>query len=61
MNTYMRAQIVNMQSMIKTFCQSCKMAAGMDDGRISKEEEKQLKEIEKCCSKFSESLEKILR
>ena len=43
MNYHIDAQIINMKAIVRTFEQSCKMAAMKDDGKISPEEEKILK------------------
>lgn len=43
MNDYLKAQITNMTTMVKTFELSCKMAALKNDGKVDKNEEKQLK------------------
>ena len=59
MNEYINAQIMNMTSMVKTFNQSCKMAAMKNDGTIDKEEEKQLKKIHSACEKFLKDLASI--
>lgn len=59
MNEYIRAQIVNMTAIVKTFEASCKMAAIKNDGRIDQEEEKQLKKINAACKKFMQDLDKI--
>lgn len=59
MNTYIEAQIFNMKSMIKVFTQSCELAARKNDGQISKEEEKQLKQIKAATEKFCKELDKI--
>lgn len=59
MNHYMNAQIMNMKAMIKTFQQSCKMAATQDDGTISREEEKLLKKINIAAERFSKELENL--
>ena len=40
MNTYIHAQILNMQAMVQTFERSCEMAAMKDDGKISRDEDK---------------------
>ena len=58
MNDYMKAQIMNMNAIITTFEQSCKMAATKNDGQIDKAEEKQLKKIHAACEKFKRELEK---
>ena len=59
MNPYIEAQIFNIQSMTKVFIQSCEMAATKDDGKISKEEAKQLGKIRAAAEKFCRDLEKI--
>lgn len=59
MNEYIRAQIVNMTAIVKTFETSCKMAAIKNDGIIDREEEKQLKKIDVACKKFLQELNKI--
>lgn len=59
MNEYIRAQIVNMTAIVKTFEASCKMAAIKNDGRIDQEEGKQLKKINAACKKFMQELDKI--
>ena len=59
MNTYMDAQITNIITMVKTFEQSCKMAAMKNDGQIDKAEEKQLKKISAASQHFIKKLERI--
>lgn len=59
MNYYINAQIMNMTTMVKTFEQSCKMAALKNDGTIDKEEEKQLKKISQASQRFIKELESI--
>ncbi len=59
MNSYIKAQILNITTMTKTFEQACEMAAMKDDGKISREEEKQLKKIEAASQKFRKELESI--
>ena len=59
MNSYIKAQILNITTMTKTFEQACEMAAMKDDGKISREEEKQLKKIEAASHKFRKELESI--
>ncbi len=51
MNSYIKAQILNITTMTKTFEQACEMAAMKDDGKISREEEKQLKKIKAASQK----------
>lgn len=59
MNSYIKAQILNITTMTKTFEQACEMAAMKDDGQISREEEKQLKKIKTASQKFRKELEAI--
>lgn len=59
MNSYIKAQILNITTMTKTFEQACEMAAIKDDGQISREEEKQLKKIKTASQKFRKELEAI--
>lgn len=59
MNSYIHAQILNMIAMVRVFEQSCQSAATKDDGKISREEEKQLKKIKIASQKFIKELENI--
>lgn len=59
MNHYIYAQILNMQAMAKTFGQSCEMAALKDDGKISRDEEKQIKRIKAAVEQFCKELDKV--
>lgn len=59
MNDYIKAQIVNMITIVRTFETSCKMAALKNDGKIDKIEEKQLKKINTASEKFIQELERI--
>ena len=59
MNDYITAQITNMQTMVKTFEHSCKMAAMKNDGQIDKAEAKALKKIEAASKRFISDLEKL--
>lgn len=59
MNYYIDAQITNMITMVKTFEQSCKMAATKNDGTIDRAEEKQLKKISAATQKFIKELESL--
>ncbi len=59
MNSYIKAQILNITTMTKTFEQACEMAAMKDDGKINREEEKQLKKIKAASQKFRKELESI--
>ena len=59
MNSYIKAQILNITTMTKTFEQACEMVAMKDDGKNSREEEKQLKKIKAASQKFRKELESI--
>lgn len=59
MNSYVKAQILNIITITKTFEQACEMAAMKDDGKISREEEKQLKKIKTASQKFRRELTAI--
>lgn len=59
MNSYIKAQILNITTMTKTFEQACELAAIKDDGLISREEERQLKKIKAASQKFRKELEAI--
>jgi hypothetical protein len=61
MNSYIDAQIIHMKAMIKTFEQSCEMAARKSDGFIDKQEEKALKQIKAATNQFCKKLDKIKR
>lgn len=56
MNHYIHAQILNMQAMAKSFCQACELAATKDDGKISRDEAKQLKRIKAAVESFCKEL-----
>lgn len=45
MNDYLEAQIKNIVTIVKTFENSCTMAALKNDGRIDSNEARQLKKI----------------
>lgn len=59
MNSYIDAQILNMIAMVRVFEQSCEYAATKDDGKINRDEEKQLKKIKSAAQKFIKELESI--
>lgn len=59
MNYHIDAQIMNMKAIVRTFEQSCRMAATKDDGKISPEEEKVLKKISAATQKFIKELDKL--
>lgn len=59
MNSYIQAQIVNITTITKTFEHACEMAALKDDGKVSREEERQLKKIKAASQRFIRDLEAI--
>lgn len=59
-NEHITAQILNMKIILRTFEESCKMAAIKNDGYINKEEEKILKKISAATSKYANELDKLL-
>lgn len=59
MNFHLDAQIINMKTIVRTFEESCRMAATKDDGRIDPEEEKVLKKISAATQKFLKELDKL--
>ena len=59
MNTYIRAQIDNITAIMKTFTQSCTLAAQKDDGQINSDEAKTLRRITTAAEKFIREMEKI--
>lgn len=59
MNDYMEAQIKNMIVIVRTFENSCTMAALKNDGRIDSTEERQLKKINAASEKFISKLQSI--
>lgn len=61
MNTYIKAQVLNMQQLLRTFDQACKLAAIQDDGVMTKAEEKQLAKIAAASAAFSKELEKAMK
>lgn len=58
-NEYIKAQITNVQTILGTFEQSCKMAAIKNDGVIDKAEEKTLKKIHAATERYKHELQKI--
>ena len=59
MNQFIKSQIINITTMAGAFKEACKLAAIKDDGKISPEEQKQLKRIEKATDKFIKELSAI--
>ena len=60
MNTFMEMQIRNMKMFLDTFERSCKMAAVKDDGKIDREEAKQLAKLQAAVERFRKDLDKLL-
>ena len=58
-NKYIEAQINNMMLSINTFCQSLEFLATKDDGMISKEEQKIIRQLNKASEKYKKSLEEV--
>lgn len=61
MNTYIKAQVLNMQQLLRTFDAACKLAAIQDDGVLTKAEEKQLAKITAASAAFAKELEKAMK
>lgn len=59
MNVYMKMQIANAIAFTDSFLSSCELAAIKDDGVISKQEAKELKQIKNAAEEFRRKLEKI--
>lgn len=59
MNSYIQAQILNITTMTKAFEQACELAATKDDGKMSREEKKQLKKIKAASERFRKQLNAI--
>lgn len=59
MNSFIQTQIMNMITVTQTFQHACEFAAMQDDGKISRDEEKQLKKIRAASERFRRELEAI--
>lgn len=59
MNYFIDSQIQNIITTLKTFNQSCKIAAIHDDGKLDKTEAKAIRQIESATDKYIKELEKI--
>ena len=59
MNQYIENQILNMITFARTFEQACKMSALRNDGKIEKDEQRQLNKINKATERFVTELKKI--
>lgn len=60
MNILMKSQVETVLLSLKTLHQSIEMAALKDDGKISKEEQKEIKIIRKAIADFEKEMSKIL-
>ena len=59
MNHYIDAQCRTMIAMVDAFENSCELAAGQDNGKISKDEAKTIKRIKDSAQKFKNDLSRI--
>ena len=59
MNRFMQSQVNNALLSLKVLDQSIEMAAKQDDGEISKEERKEIKQIRKAIRDFEKAIGKI--
>lgn len=59
MNVYIKAEITQMQLLLKNFELNCERASKKDDGQVDREEQKILIKIKKASKKFSDTLESI--
>ena len=60
MNMLMRSQVESVLFSLKTLNQSIAVAALKDDGEISKEEQKEIKIIQRAIADFEKEMSKIL-
>ena len=58
MNDFMKTEVVNMKLLINNFLQRLEYAALQDDERISPDESKTLKRIQRASNKFLKDLDK---
>lgn len=61
MNTYIKAQITQMQTTVKVFLQACELGALKDDGTIDRDERKMLDRINKASERFIKELDAASR
>ena len=59
MNRFMQSQVNNALLALETLDKSIEMSALKDDGVVSKEEKRQIKQIRKAIEKFKHSMDKI--
>lgn len=58
-NPHFSTQIENMKLMLKTFEQSCALAARKDDGEIDREEARALRTIRRATARYLRALDSI--
>ena len=58
MNDYMKTEVINVRFLINNFLQRLEYAALQDDEKISPEEARTIKRIQKASEKFLKDLEK---
>lgn len=58
-NTFLDMQIKNMIVTVQGFEQACQIAALQDDGKISKAEEKALRQVRSAAADFLAALKKL--
>ena len=59
MNPYMNAEILNLRLTLNTYLQRIQYASIQDDEKISPQEAKAIKRIEKAMNRFAKELDKI--
>ena len=59
MNPYMKAEILNLRLTLSTYLQRIEYSAIQNDERISLQEAKTIKRIEKAMNRFTKELDKI--
>lgn len=59
MQSFMDAQRGHIIAMVRVFRDACRMAATQDDGKISAEETKEIKQIDDAVNRFISDLKKI--
>ena len=59
MNRFMQSQVNNALLSVKVLDQSIELAAKQDDGEISMEEQKEIKQIRKAIRDFEKAIAKI--
>lgn len=60
MNTHIKLEITNAILVSQNFKTACRVDATKDDGKISKDEARILKKLEKCTDKYIKELNKIM-